>query len=169
MDRSPLYRAKLEDYALFFGRYGDKEYFDSALRDGFTHVAFGRGPWVDRLRVEGVFAITGGEGVRAIEVFQRKIRDDMIVSTGKQKNKYSIQSFARHSKRLKINLDVRIDLGELIKAVTTPIEIASAKTPEKQVRTIVLSNPEAYELYRGKPSSLGIVAPGDSLGVLSNT
>lgn len=117
MDKA-VYTQLVEAYAKEIHNYGDMDYFAEASWDGFSHAAFGSGPWVFRRkteqRVQGIFALYGINGwVRAIERFGRRNRVSEVIG-GKQMHRYAAKRFERHLQRFKINMGLKVGLDDLL-------------------------------------------------------
>lgn len=180
MEHGPLYLATLKRYAAAFHAYGDREYFRKALEEGFKGVCFGNGPWVNKQRVDGIFAISGGGWVRVIEMFQRKTRGNLEVITGKQMNSCRADKFPRHVRKFQITLGYTVGLGELIREITyscspeivqsASLELKAGKQPEQpepkptmiyvppQIRRQVFQQGDGYGLYVGRKDDLGLIS-----------
>ncbi len=95
--------------------YGTKPIFEKKLEEGFTKVAFGRGPWIDTFRILALFAFFYPDGrVETIETWkQRDSRHCSRRSSPKEK-KYSAIQFKTYIAEHHVELMDRTEVSGII-------------------------------------------------------
>ena len=94
--------------------YGDKRVFLKMQAEGFTKVAFGKGPWIDDQRIVGGFYFFGPEGqVAGYETV--KSRENGFIRRGRSlETHYDTAEFEKRKDDLKLDLSDRKELSDLL-------------------------------------------------------
>lgn len=105
--------------------YGEKSIFEKRLNEGFTEIAFGRGPWKEvespglilDVRIVAIYVFYHPSG--KIATFEHpKARDcNLMAHHGEPfEAEYNQLTFHEHKKDYKLNLGEKIDLAEIVQS-----------------------------------------------------
>ena len=105
------------DNLSILGLYGKRDFFEHMLQEGYTRVAFGKGPQIDGERVVGMFVFYHPDGrVSTQETWKGDVsRLDPTKMRGYKQETYKPKEFRNFVSKMRIGLSERKSLLDVVK------------------------------------------------------
>jgi len=95
--------------------YGDREFFEKKMSQGYTQVAFGSGKWIKGERIVGIFAFYHPNGrVATLETPKCDFERSTVRGKAFEDLYWSPKTFGKHVLKKQITMSDKTDLTDIV-------------------------------------------------------